>query len=631
MKSNVSDQMEYMQAIYLDACMMCVADVSDLRDLGTLRSRLENEGESFLTITLPSFCSDFERSLKEGFIDSKYFRNFRKYRAIPAFLQGMLSRIFDVETGRIFNETPNNSGDVTDHACIVESVRQICLAFKKIQVPCSPEREAKAVDNFNEVERSLLGFSLQAEEHELFNRVSHVLWDNLVSRIRLSDCKPRHGPGATAERISGNQKFNWSRWHDRIEPFFPLVGNGFPLGLPSDSRELDAVSIIPQDSEQPVRVCLVPKTLKSPRIIAIEPCCNQFVQQGIRDALYRALESYRLTKGHVNFRDQSVNQKLAISASTTGQLATIDLSDASDRVPRDLALVMFQSNPDLRDAIDACRSTRAELPNGIVLDPLLKFASMGSALCFPVEAMYFYTICVIALLRERNFPISIRNVFDVSRSIYVYGDDIIVPSTNATAVFEYLQKYNCKVNTNKTSYTGKFRESCGVDAYDGHQVQPVYVRHRCPENRRDSKRIISWCKTGNLFYKKGYIRTAAFIFEQVERVTGPLPCVDDKSAGLGRTFPWVEDLSIKTRVNPHLQRREVRTLVPRPVYRTGRLEGYAALSKCLLQSGDGGMLQEIPFMEIDLDTFHVQDVDEQHLERYALHGAVTLQRRWVSS
>jgi hypothetical protein len=148
---------------------------------------------------------------------------------------------------------------------------------------------------------------------------------------------------------------------------------------------LEDVTFDTPELEQPVKVVLVPKTLKGPRVIAEEPCCMQYVQQGIRDVLYDLLENKnRFTSGHINFRDQTVNQSLALASSSDGRLATIDLSDASDRVPYDLALLMFQSNPEVMEAIDSCRSLRAVLPSGQVIGPLRKFASMGSALCFPV-------------------------------------------------------------------------------------------------------------------------------------------------------------------------------------------------------------------------------------------------------
>lgn len=615
MKSNeygrndrASDHMKFMHAIYIDACMKCTADVSDLRDLETMRSRVEKEGISFITITLPQFCNDFERSLANGKIDPSLFRNFRKSGAIPAFLQGMLGRIFNQETGGIDNEQE-------DISTIVGCVRQICRAFAKIEIGCSPEREASAFSSYTAIEQSFDMFSVPEEVYAKFISVASVLWGPMVSSIELANCIPKHGPGATAEYLHGNEKYSWSSWHDRLEPYFPLIDNGYPIGCPSDSEELQMVSIVPKALELPVRVVSVPKTLKSPRIIAIEPCCQQYVQHGIQEALQRAIGINWLSKGHVNFHDQSVNQKLAMSSSKTGRLATIDLSDASDRVPHDLAMEMFRSNPDLQDAIEACRSTHAQLPDGQIIGPLRKFASMGSALCFPVEAMYFYTVCVVALLEKLNLPVTPQTCFKVSRGVHIFGDDIIVPTMYAVSVLDYLQKYNCKVNTNKTFLSGSFRESCGEDCYAGESVTPTYFRKPIPENRQQADRLISWTASANSFYLKGYWRTASLMFKTIERILGPLPYVSENSPALGR----ISYLGYKSadKWNCNLQRLEIKAWVPSPIDRTDRLEGYGALMKCFITLA---VRDEIPEPLV---------VSKQHLSRSALHGAVTLKRRGV--
>jgi hypothetical protein len=614
MKSHVSDYLEVMQAIYLDACVTCAAKVSD-RDLQTIRSRVKSEGVSFLTITLPSFCADFERSLADGMIDPILFRSFKKRRAIPAFLQGMLGHLFNSETGRINDEVLNNSP--TFASDLVCSVRQICLAFKKIKLACTPEREKRAMESFIENERSFSMFPLPREDDEWFSRVSSVLWDNIMGDIRPDQLIPRHGPGQTAERIRGNRKYNWRFWHDRLEPYFPLLDSAYSAScgeLGFKSEELEMVSIVYSDNEQPVRVTPVPKTLKGPRIIAIEPCCMQYAQQGIRRALYRLIESHWRTRGHINFHDQSVNQSLATKASISGRLATIDLSDASDRVPIGYALQMFRSNPDLKDAIEACRSTRAEMPDGRII-PLRKFASMGSALCFPVEAMYFYTICVVALLRRLNLPVSARNVNRVSRHVWVYGDDIIVPARYAATVLEHLRKYNCKVNERKTFLTGRFRESCGVDAFLGKKVTPTYVNTAPPKNRQQVKELISWTEAANHFYKRGFLRTSQLLFEKVERILGELPWVSESSQILGRHHPW--PTVPRKRYNRRYQRLEISGWVQVPVYRTDFLEGYAALQKSLMK------LEGLKSLDAPRDG--------SHLERSALYGEVAIKRRWVSA
>lgn len=610
MKSYESDYLELARRIYIDACLHCVAKVSH-RDLRTIRSRVQTRGISFLTITLPDFCSDFEKCLELGHVDSSLFRYFRKSGRLPAFLQGILSRVFDKETGRINDyETPNFFSSI-------QAIRQICLVFKKVKRPCAPKREYKAFEGFVSVEHELSSFQLPEEEENKFLHTSFVLWNRILANLRLDMLVPRHGPGNTAERYTPNGKYAWRIWHDRLEPFFPLLDCAFPISIGEATikvEELEQVTIVSEDAEQPSRVVGVPKTMKGPRIIAIEPCCMQYTQQGIRDVLYTKLENDTLTAGHINFADQSVNQRLAMSSSIDGRFATIDLKDASDRVPRSLALRMFDSNPDLRDAIDACRSKRAKLPDGRIVH-LSKFASMGNALCFPVESMYFYTICVMALLEFHNLPVSRRNVETVSTDVFVYGDDLIVPSDAATVVFDYLQKYNCKINDRKTFYRGSFRESCGVDAFYGIDVTPIYIRNDLPENLRNSGSLISCVENGNRFYHNGYYNTAQLLFDRAEKILGPLPHINENSGILGKRY-WGPTPRSLMRYSRSYHDAEVRAWVPSSVEIYDPLDGFAALQKSLEK------LERLSRLDLPRA--------KKPLEYSVLHGAAALKRRWVA-
>jgi hypothetical protein len=616
MKSQLNDYLEVMQAIYIDACVKCAAKVS-FRDLKTIRSRVEDEGLSFLTITLPDFARDVEQCLERGSIDPQLFRRFRKSGALPAFLQGMLGRVFNKETGRI-NDFDTGHGPYRSPISVsdlIGSIRQICLAFKKLELDCTPERVCKSMESFIENERSFNVFPLPKEDDRRFKLVSSVLWDNIIRGLRVDMLVPRHGPGHTADGKSGNRKYRWSRWHSRLEPYFPILDSCFSASageFDDKTKELGMVTIVHSDEEQPVKVTPVPKTLKGPRVIAIEPCCMQYAQQAISRALMKLLESNIGTAGHVNFHDQSINGGLALMSSNDGWYATIDLSDASDRVPVGYALQMFRSNPDLKDAIEACRSTTAKMPDGRRVH-LRKFASMGSALCFPIEAMYFYTICVIALLELHNLPVSHSNVKRVQHGIYIYGDDILVPAYCAATVLDHLKKYNCKVNTHKTFYRGKFRESCGVDAFEGQVVTPIYLNRVQPRSRQQVQEILSRLAAANHFNKRGYRHTACLLFKQVEKVLGKLPGVPEDSPVLGRIGGWTFDPP--KRVRRRFQRVEVLCWTQHDVYRTDRLDGYAALQKSLLK------LEGLQSLDAPRDRFH--------LERSALHDEVAINRRWV--
>lgn len=120
--------------------------VSTIRDCKTISDRVESEGISFLTITLPAFCRDFESSLASECISDNAFPGFRRNGALPAFLGGLLSLIFDSKTGDQL-ENPSSSA--------IRGIRQITLLFSKILLECSPMRVKKAFDGYLQIEEDV--------------------------------------------------------------------------------------------------------------------------------------------------------------------------------------------------------------------------------------------------------------------------------------------------------------------------------------------------------------------------------------------------------------------------------------------------------------------------------------------
>jgi len=601
MKSHARGILELATCVYLDAVAKCTANQLEERDLETLRSRIEGEGISFVTITLPNLVKGLEQALSRGQIEPLDFLGFKKFRKAPAFLRGFFALIFDSSTGRLLNEPQIEA---------IEGIRQIGNTFKKLEIPCSPRRVAKAFTEFTQIEHDLK-LPIAPDFVNYYLNVSRVLWSSLLTSTEVSAIarfKPKHGPGATAEHILGNSKYVIRSWHERLEPYFPLLTTAYANEYACDAGGFANVTLVNEEQELPVRVITVPKTLKTPRIIAIEPVCMQYTQQAISRTLTKAIEQSTIAGGHINFTDQTINRRLAMTSSADGTYATIDMSAASDRVPYSLAIRLFDSNPDFQSAVDATRTKKAQLPDGTVL-VLSKFASMGSALCFPVESMHFYTVCVGALLEKYKLPVTFKNCLAVSRNVFVYGDDILVPAQDAEIVIEHLHKSMCKVNASKSFWTGKFRESCGADAYDGVLVTPTYVRKTRPDNFSDASSLTSWVATSNLFYKKGYWKTASHMISVCESILGALPVVGPDCAGLGKVSfqPFVSS----ERWNEDHQVSEVRAWCLRPVYRRDPLDGYNALLKCLLRTGSE-------------DT-----ADCKHLERTVRRGAVALKRRWV--
>jgi len=590
------------EQILLDCGIRCGVDPS--MDVRTLHRRVENEGESFLTITLPSFCKGFEEALSKGRLETTSFPACRWRRGLPVFLRGFLSKIF------------NTDRSLKDDACqdCISCIRQICLLHKKVLLPCTKRRERKAEQAFLLCEKELSEFEFDKSFLEDFEKVSSIVISDILRSVPKGDpyteLVPRHGPGSTQERILGNSKYQLKTWHTRLEEQFPFTEFGIASlrNLGEDDCPLERVQFLEPGDEKPVRVVFVPKTLKSPRVIAIEPVCMQYAQQALLNWLVPLIENGGYTGGRVNFTDQTVNRALAQSSSVDGSLATLDLSEASDRVHSELVRRMLRVSPILADMVEACRSTRAKLPSGKIIT-LAKFASMGSALCFPMEALVFFNTLVTGRIRRAKAAVTGATVLKYSRDVYVYGDDIIIPVDEAPSACVDLGLIGLKVNRSKSFWTGKFRESCGMDAYDGIDITPVYCRRTSPASRRSHREIVSWVDMGNQFYRKGYWSTARAVRESIDSMMKtPLPFVEHTSAGVG----WHTISSGNTihRWNRTLHRFEVRAFVPKPTRLRDPLQGDGALLKCFRIIG--GIA-----------------TDAKHLSETVRRGALTLKLQWV--
>lgn len=261
MKSHANGPLSEMVAcILVDAAARCAVEQASIdRDLIRIKSRLNHEGVSFLTITLPNFCSNFERSLSEGRVTSDFLRGNVRNQCLPSLLRGFTRLVFDVGTGDIL---PEPSVDA------ILSIRQICLFAKKIALPCTRERELKAVEDYVKIEQAFEQLEPNQESLELFGKISDMLWNNVFSDICdvMYDLIPKHGPGATCERVSGNQKYKHKSWYARLDTYFPMDLHMFSSTAHMLSAEagLDRIEHVQEEHELPVRVTLVPKTLKGP-------------------------------------------------------------------------------------------------------------------------------------------------------------------------------------------------------------------------------------------------------------------------------------------------------------------------------------------------------------------------------
>jgi hypothetical protein len=291
------------------------------------------------------------------------------------------------------------------------------------------------------------------------------------------------------------------------------------------------------------RLMAVPKDNSKMRTIAPEPVSKGIWQLAVNDRFKEYLEGHKASKGHINFTHQTINQQLALEHSDANsvairkprmRLASIDLSDASDRIRWDLVKRVFPKKvvtllsavrsqymwiPKLRGMKSveeygitgyrvgeyapfetsttcceprklAIRRRMTRVKSGEQGDGrwirLCKHASMGSGACFPVLAVVCYLMAAAVASRRSHFKKRLRGC---TRDVYVYGDDIFLPCVDVPQFVSLAESLGLKVNVNKSYSDGFYRESCGVDAYLGYDVTPVRVRHHIPTGEALTTRL----------------------------------------------------------------------------------------------------------------------------------------------
>lgn len=270
------------------------------------------------------------------------------------------------------------------------------------------------------------------------------------------------------------------------------------------------------------KLSFVPKTANISRTICVEPSLNMFVQKGLAHVLERCLSS-RLG---FDLKDQQFrNRELARIGSVTGEYCTIDLSSASDTISVGLCKAILP--PNLFDALMSCRSPTVELPNGDIHE-LRMISSMGNAFTFPLQTMIFSAI-VLSVYDFLDIPFERPyHGLTVLGNTGVFGDDIIVRREAYDLVVRVLHACGFLVNLDKSYRDGRFRESCGGDYFDGHNVRGVYSK-----TLRSTHALYSLINRLNVWSANNDIPLPATIGFLMERVRFlPVPPWESDIAGI---------------------------------------------------------------------------------------------------
>jgi hypothetical protein len=569
------------------------------RDILEVQTRVANEGLPFLTVALPELGKALDT-----------FHSTQEWSPCPSFKTDAMGLPYFL--GKAIESA------LEGNSVAVDCVRQLSYVFYKLEVEYGDSTEREFLENFIKSDRDLSAIDYTSDTEwaysttnngcgHSFARCSTVALVNemarLIGRVLCNsnprDIRPCHGTGVTSCRTPNHMKWSTIQYYEPIDTTFGYTDLFFynQTHLSDELHRLEeSLHILPR-----ARVCLVPKDSRGPRVISCEPAALMYVQQGLMRKLYSLLETSHITRGQINFIDQGVNQGLAYQGSLNDNLATIDLSDASDRVSLNLIRRVFPS--DWVECLEACRSEETILPNGVVVK-LNKFAPMGSACCFPVEALVFWA-CAQA---------TTRLLFGLNRPVYVYGDDIICDASFARGIMVGLESVGLKVNRNKTYVSGPFRESCGGDFHRGMDVTPIRVRKMFTSSGTG----LDTCADllNECIDKFGY-ESSHSIVRLIEEVVGfvyprtelPLPVT------IRATPSASNDVFFKSRFNKDLQRIEHRTLTSTAKCSHSRPpDWWELLRKELARDKSQGFPYEHPFsvMEAHMDPGSYVDYHSTH-------------------
>lgn len=583
-------------------------DVKGLdRDLETIKKRFENEGYGFLTVALPSLDDALLRGLSSGrFACPTGFKSTRG-GTIPRIFSGMFSEVFEPLTG---NLKENVSFDV------LKNLHGLLRLFKKTQMSSDDvdKLHKKAVSEFFRCDELASRVIITDRQDHLIGCVSRLILNTLSSKS-IEDGEFRHGPGAVYEGLSSNQK--WSELVKSVKNAeFDLDGYGYSSFGVSMSERFDmspiesspsSITFKNRASSCTARLITVDKNSTSRRTITVEPLLNQFRQQGLNILLRDSILECKILSKSLSLTDQSKNQHLALEGSQYDNWATIDLKSASDLLSVKLVESVFRHHGHFFDHMMDCRSTSVECDLEVATN-LGKFAGMGNALTFPVQSICFAVICIAAILDQAGTKPTYWNTMRAARHVRVYGDDIIVSKRHAHQCVDWLHSVGLIVNTKKSFLEGNFKESCGVEAFRGVDITPLYIRQRPDLASAEPALIKNYVSLSNQSWFQGLYEFSNALKDIVETVLRRrLPLVSVQSGVLG----WHSRLDAMT---PHKWCRNTHQFLTRadaliPLKRKDKLSGYAALLKF----------------------FHVPLIgrDVKHLQETSIRYKLRIKPRWV--
>jgi hypothetical protein len=602
----------------------------DDSDIEWLEKSIRTRGVRIVLEDLPELGKSFDKAISDGYWDPRSIPSFFPWHDWkgPGVFRLLLDRVFDKSVPRykrfdqhytwyplpiLWNPCPNS----------IFFFRTLCYAFKKFEVECPSDRVRETVETFFRIDEGLreptLTWELEApyfeasqanhkrlrfiSSHTLGDECNTVterkllvaldevcarLWAN-VPEVDISSIVPGHGPGAVGDLRSSADKYTLPNWTKRLEESFPQDLFAFSSEEIAKDFGKQKGLVVP-----PGQLTAVPKDFTKPRLITVEPTSHQFLQQGLMQWIRRNLPDP--LRHSIDFLSQQPSRDAARKASVDLQAATVDLSSASDR----LSLWTVERairNASLLRCLYACRTPDVIDATGLTGQRALlkKFAGQGSAVTFPIQSIIYACCGIAAVCVERGWTVNKRNILRSSKLVRVFGDDIVLPKSaliHLDVIFSCLQ---LRINVGKTHYSGRFRESCGGDYYDGHDVTPLYIR-RASHGDQTVRDVVSLVDVSNNAYEKGMWHTSHDLLQLLPPFVRDRLVVSNipQSCLTLRTHQSPGFRAKRVRFNTHLQSSEIWGLVPILRSRIVEREGINELLSFFLEFGKQRPLWEIP-------------------------------------
>lgn len=362
----------------------------------------------------------------------------------------------------------------------------MCLdLLRKCKLPTTVDTEMAAIENFWALERHnaqtnarlnryVLKSSLESQDLPVIDFLDQWRKNNLqVLGCFPTQIEPRFSGGATVGDVGKlktipDKMSSVPQWYQRSST---LWENEWRLTSWHRAR---VVAGDPYPSTTRANVFFtVPKDGTKDRGCCKEASVSLSYQLGLALVVRR-----RLRRWGIDIESgQDRHKELACAASLTGDFATIDLSDASDRWSRKAVALGLGPQSDWYLAFNSLRAPATLIQGKTVF--LEKFSSMGNGFTFELETLLFAGLARTVVEMEGGDP----------DQVSCFGDDLIVPSRHAESVLGALKFLGHVPNLRKTFTSGVFRESCGGDFIFGTAVRTVKLE----EVPKEPQQWISLC------------------------------------------------------------------------------------------------------------------------------------------